>query len=244
MSFIETVFPVIGVVLSNALYFAPASGVAAVVRSGLLGNFNPLPQAIMVLSTIAWAMYGLSVPNAYLFAANAPGVLASIIYYVSTLPLIPWEAHAQRWNVQAIVVGGVAFELALWGGIIFSGCTAETRSYYLGLYGSALCVILFASPLSTAALVLATGDSTSIYAPLTLAQCVNCGTWTVYGFAIGDVWVWGPNLVGTLLGLVQVGLKTAFPSRGKQAADPAAKHLFRNEGFVPVRPHLSDNDEI
>ena len=176
MSFIETVFPVIGVVLSNALYFAPASGVAAVVRSGLLGNFNPLPQAIMVLSTIAWAMYGLSVPNAYLFAANAPGVLASIIYYVSTLPLIPREAHAQRWNVQAIVVGGVAFELALWGGIIFSGCTAETRSYYLGLYGSALCVILFASPLSTAALVLATGDSTSIYAPLTLAQCVNCGT--------------------------------------------------------------------
>jgi hypothetical protein len=38
------------------------------------------------------------------------------------------------------------------------------------LYASILCVILFASPLSTVALVVATSDSSSIYAPLTLAQ--------------------------------------------------------------------------
>ena len=44
------------------------------------------------------------------------------------------------------------------------------------------------------------------------AQVINCGTWTVYGFAIGDVWVWGPNLAGFLLGLTQLLLKLLYPS--------------------------------
>ena len=40
----------------------------------------------------------------------------------------------------------------------------------------------------------------------------NCGTWTIYGFAIGDIWVWGPNLAGFLLGVVQLLLKMLYPS--------------------------------
>mmetsp|Transcript_20735 Transcript_20735/g.40261 ORF Transcript_20735/g.40261 Transcript_20735/m.40261 type:complete len:116 (+) Transcript_20735:671-1018(+) len=85
--------------------------------------------------------------------------------------------------------------------------------------------------------VLSTRSSASIYAPLTLAQCINCGTWTLYGFAVGDLWVWGPNGTGFLLGLIQVLLKLCFPSRrpGTEDMSPIRvvgvgdKHVYSDE---------------
>ena len=69
-------------------------------------------------------------------------------------------------------------------------------------------------------------DSASIYAPLTLAQVANCATWTGYGFAIGDLWVWGPNLTGLILGLLQLALKLVYPA--KAAAEQ--KRLVKKTG--------------
>ena len=36
--------------------------------------------------------------------------------------------------------------------------------------------------------------------------------WTVYGLAIGDVWVYGPNGTGLCLGLAQLALKILYVS--------------------------------
>lgn len=45
-------------------------------------------------------MYSLSVPNVYIFAANSPGCVASVVYYVTTLPLIPPQQKDTRRSVQ------------------------------------------------------------------------------------------------------------------------------------------------
>ena len=37
--------------------------------------------------------------------------------------------------------------------------------------------------------------------------------WTVYGLAIGDVWVYGPNGTGLVLGLIQLMLVLLYPPR-------------------------------
>ena len=96
---------------------------------------------------------------------------------------------------------------------MLGGADHATRTWSLGLYGSAICVILFASPLSTVREVLVTSSAASIYAPLTIAQVANCWMWTIYGFGIGDVWVYGPNGTGLLLGLVQLALKLLYPTK-------------------------------
>jgi solute carrier family 50 protein (sugar transporter) len=66
--------------------------------------------------------------------------------------------------------------------------------------------------------VIATRNSASIYAPLTAAQVANCFMWTVYGFAVGDVWVFGPNSTGLALGMIQLTLKLTFPSKPGEEA--------------------------
>ena len=225
------VFPVLGVILSNALYFSPLPAVRSAARSGTLGSLNVLPQALMVHSTIAWMCYAFAVPNGFIVASNLPGVIVAVYFIATTMPLMPRdEHHPIKRTVTLVLVGGTAIMLFLWTWLIFSGVPHETIVFVLGAYGSAICVLLFASPLSTVREVLATSTAASIYAPLTATQCTNCAMWTVYGLAIGDCWVYGPNGTGLALGLVQLALKLVYPSR-PVASNKDAEHgaLFRKD---------------
>ena len=177
----------------------------------------------MVISTFSWVCYSFSVPDAFIAAANIPGCLASMWYVVTLLPLIPHEASAERRLVQSVLIGGAGCLLCLCTFLIFSHASHANRSFALGLFGSILCVLLFASPLSTMSEVLSTQNAASIYAPLTFATCVNCGSWTIYGLVIGDIWVYLPNGTGLCLGLVQLALKLQIPSTPKR--DEASNRL-------------------
>ncbi|KAL1526476.1 hypothetical protein AB1Y20_015186 [Prymnesium parvum] len=205
-------FPILGVLLSNALYFAPVPAVRLAVRRGALGTLNPLPHALMVISTFSWVCYALSKPDVFITLSNAPGCLVSLWYVTSILPLIPREAESARVQVQATILVGALCLLTLASFLVLAHETPAARSFSFGLFGSFVCILLFASPLSTVSEVLSTRNAASIYAPLTAAQVINCATWTIYGFTIGDIWVWGPNSTGLGLGLLQLMLKLSFPS--------------------------------
>ena len=205
-------FPILGVFLSNALYLAPAPAVRQAVQRGSLGSLNPLPQALMVVSTFSWVCYALSKPDMFITLSNAPGCIASLWYVTSLLPLIPREATRELALVQFTILGGATCLLSLATVLVLGKVPPETRSFNFGLFGSLMCVLLFASPLSTVREVISKANAASIYAPLTAAQVINCGTWCVYGFAIGDPWVYGPNSTGLALGLVQLALKMSYPS--------------------------------
>ena len=212
------VCPAAGVVLSNLLYAAPLPAVISSVRKGSLGAFNPLPTTLMVLGTASWLGYGLSARNPWIVATNVPGAVAAWFSFVSMLPLM--RSGKALVQVKATILAGLATSLCLWCALIFGGAAAAVRSYWLGIYATAICIALFASPLTTMATVLRTRNSASILAPLAAAQLANCAMWTTYGvLSAHDVFVWGPNGAGLLLGLAQLGLKLAFPSKDGEASD-------------------------
>ena len=53
-------FPVLGVILSNALYFSSMPVIIQASRRGTLGSLNPLPLALMAVSTVSWMRGALS----------------------------------------------------------------------------------------------------------------------------------------------------------------------------------------
>jgi len=206
--------PMLGIVTSNALYSSPLPEALAKQEEGNLGEMNPLPTAFVVLSTISWVGYSLSIKNPYILASNLPGCVAAVAALVTLLPLT--HGSDSLATVQHTLIGGTLCNLCLWSYLIFSGMSPEARSQALGRYATALCIVLFASPLSTIQTVLETRDSNSILATMTIAQCANCALWSVYGlWAAKDVYVYGPNLTGLALGLTQLALKLAFPSKAK-----------------------------
>ena len=142
-----------------------------------------------------------------------PGLTAAIAGLVLMLPLMNGAPELPL--VQAVFVGGCFATVALWTWLVFTGVSAAGA---LGIWASSIFVVLCSSPLSSIRKVIESRDATSIYAPMTAAQCANCALWTTYGvLAARDVFVWGPNLVGLLLGLAQLALKLAYPSAAKQA---------------------------
>ena len=226
-------FPLAGVLTSNALFMAPFTAVLASVKANSLGDLNPLPVAMTVLSSWSWLQYGLSVPDGFIVAGNLPALTAAVYGLLMMLPLMhaPDEAPALRMVVR-VFVGGCFVTFCLWAYLIFAGVEGRARSSTLGSYATCIFIVLAASPLSSMRSVISKRDASSIYAPMTAAQCVNCMLWTVYGsVAAHNVFVWGPNLIGLLLGLMQLALKLCYPSRpsGLASSDGARVGMTSTE---------------
>eukprot|EP00568_Trieres_chinensis_P012056 CAMPEP_0183297868 /NCGR_PEP_ID=MMETSP0160_2-20130417/5036_1 /TAXON_ID=2839 ORGANISM="Odontella Sinensis, Strain Grunow 1884" /NCGR_SAMPLE_ID=MMETSP0160_2 /ASSEMBLY_ACC=CAM_ASM_000250 /LENGTH=294 /DNA_ID=CAMNT_0025459765 /DNA_START=65 /DNA_END=949 /DNA_ORIENTATION=+ len=208
----ETVAPRVGILTSTLLYFSPASAVLRAVRDGDAGSLNPLPLSIMAVTSVAWLAYGLCVRDRYVALSNIAGCVGSAAYVVGLLPLLRDDSE-RLLIMQAVVIGGIAATLCLWTYLSLSGASVAVAGKALGLFASALFVILSGSPLSTIGTVVKNGDASSILAPLTGAQVINTSLWSAYGLAVRDRFIWGPNVVGLVLGLVQLSLKILFPSK-------------------------------
>lgn len=207
---ITTLIPKIGIITSTLLYFSPMAAVRIASRDELLGDLNPTPLAIMAVSSICWLVYGLSIRDPYVTLSNVPGSIASIWYVTAVLPLLK---GAQMKTTQNTVVGLAALTINLWTYLSLTNKPVEQVRSLLGLFASALFVVLSGSPLSTIKTVLSTRNSGSILTPLTMAQCTNTALWSLYGLAIRDKFVYGPNLAGLGFGIIQLILKLAFPSK-------------------------------
>jgi len=209
---IETIAPRLGIFTSTALYFSPAAAVWKAVRSANVGDLNPLPLGIMSVSSISWLVYGLSVRDPFVALSNILGCIASIAYVIGVLPLLGGEGRQLR-TMQGVVIAGAAVCLSLWTSLVLSNASIARASSVLGFFASGLFIVLSGSPLSTIGKVVKTKNASSILAPFMLAQVLNTSLWSMYGLVIKDKFVWGPNIVGFILGLIQLVLKLLFPRK-------------------------------
>ncbi|KAL7546878.1 hypothetical protein ACHAWF_011173 [Thalassiosira exigua] len=206
-SLITSVVPKIGIITSTWLYFSPMGAV----RSATIENFqlNPIPLAIMAVSSLCWLVYGLSIQDPYVTLSNVPGCIASIWYVTAVLPLLK---GSELQTTQNIIVALSAITINLWTYLSLTKKPIMQVRSALGLFASALFVVLSGSPLSTIKTVLSTRNSGSILTPLMVAQITNTALWSAYGLAIQDRFVYGPNLTGLGFGVIQLILKLAFHS--------------------------------
>jgi len=209
-SLVTTLVPRIGILTSTLLYFSPFTAVRQASTNESLNDLNPVPLAIMAVSSLCWLVYGLSVRDPFVTLSNVPGSIASIWYVTAVLPLLK---GAQLQTTQNIVVGLSALTINLWTWLALTNKSIEQVSSALGLFASALFIVLSGSPLSTIKTVLSTKNSKSILTQLTFAQITNTALWSAYGLAIKDKFVYGPNMTGLGFGLIQLALKLLFPSK-------------------------------
>mmetsp|Transcript_50986 Transcript_50986/g.75662 ORF Transcript_50986/g.75662 Transcript_50986/m.75662 type:complete len:230 (+) Transcript_50986:103-792(+) len=204
----EAAFAVVGVCLSNSLYFSTLPKMRTVFSEKSLNNFNPMPIIVMALNATAWVWYGLHVPDYAIVYGNAPGALLCAWYIFNLFPLI--EDPADRRICQIVLWAGVIMIMGIQVCLRVLDIEKGAALQLEGLVATGYCVAMFAAPLSKIRQVIVSKDASSIYWPLTTVQVVNCLTWTVYGFVQDDVWLYGPNTAGLILGLVQVALLAIF----------------------------------
>ncbi|KAJ1469262.1 sugar efflux transporter for intercellular exchange-domain-containing protein [Baffinella frigidus] len=185
----STWVPIFGAILSTGLGLAPLGDVLRCRRNRSLGEMNPDVFPLLFGNGVGWVIYACCTRNAYVFAANFTNVLVGM----------------SRVKIETMTI----LMLGLWSALSLGGPTRTphqgTRTSVVGVAANAIVLLLFASPLSTIATVLRDRSAASINMPFALVQILNCSLWELYGLHLGDVYIWGPNAIGLLLGMLQVG---------------------------------------
>ncbi|KAJ3039116.1 hypothetical protein HDV00_012607 [Rhizophlyctis rosea] len=200
---------------------APILAVRRVMKEQTLGPVNPFPFVLMATNSMAWVLYGLLIGDYFVYTTNLLSALIGTYNALQTLSYAPTHIK-QRMITTWIIIAFLGYFFAL---LCFVALPAklsngiEVGKTLMGVVTVISLLALYASPLITMYKVVKTRNSASINYPLAVAQLVNGGLWFVYGMAVGNYFVAGPNGTGCALGVLQVVLKVVFKSRGGETSD-------------------------
>jgi len=87
----------------------------------------------------------------------------------------------------------------------------DTKALIVGVAVNCNLVFFYGAPLSTITSVLRSRNSASIHIPTMVTNTANGTFWAAYGWTVWDLFVAIPNLLGALLGVIQILLVLVFP---------------------------------
>ncbi|EGF81945.1 hypothetical protein BATDEDRAFT_36766 [Batrachochytrium dendrobatidis JAM81] len=201
------IIPIIGVFTALWIFIAPFKSVKRLGNSDNLENVNPLPFPMIVANCLGWLVYGLLIQDIYVIIPNIIGYQFGIYYTLMAYRIAAPEFQSRALQILIgssllVFIGGVLGFIVLQGN--------EAGRIVMGLVCVVILAVFYCSPLSDFYNVIKKKDASSIDVYLAAASLVNGSLWTVYGFAIGDTFIWSPNLLGVVLSLVQFVLLAIF----------------------------------
>ena len=224
--FILVVCPLVGIGLGFSMFMSNVFNLRKqkALENGL-GEVNPIPYSTIFGNCVGGCIYAVVHQNQWVWWSNFPGVL--IGFHLCCESVMICGQTDKDISVRNNLLRNLNFWVAFWlltGWALAYVCTPAISANVIGFVSSAVCVTLYASPLTTVFKVLREWDASSIYMPMCLIATTCTLLWTVYGLAIGDGFVWGPNLAGLCLSMIQLMLVTLLPSRGHTADFELDKH--------------------
>ncbi|KAL7434579.1 hypothetical protein ACHAXH_009203 [Discostella pseudostelligera] len=200
---------------SVLLSLAPLPTMRQIARDKTVGKLPLLPYSTMITNSSLWLMYGLLENLMGVARCSVVGVTMGA-YYIF---VFVQHCSADASNLPGTVLQHVQGAGAI---ILINLCLAVSgvrhASEIIGKEGVIICIILFASPLSTMRNVIATKSADSIPLPFTLACLVNCTAWFVAGYwNMKDFNIYFPNMLGIVSAAAQVVLKCMFRKQARDA---------------------------
>lgn len=194
---------------AQTFFFSPVPVVMKIAKDRDVGNLPLLPYSAMCVNGFVWGTYGILLDNSAIWAPNASafvmGAVYTGIFYKHCGANANWLPGTRNMHVA-----GIAVHLAA-----IAGATqllpTDVVVNYLGLYGCGVAVVMFSGPLASMKQVIADKSTASLPFGMTVATVITASLWTVFGKAVlDDVYIWGPNALGLLSGVVQLGLFSKY----------------------------------
>ena len=208
-----------------------------------LGDLNPLPLAVMFVQCVGWVMYGGIIKDYFIYFANLPGVCLGLFYVISAIALSTKNkvGEVESYNYRSgewFLIGGVLFWLIV--GLIVMSVEKALGETFLGGVCMSGALLYYIAPLSSAWVVITTKNSASLYLPMLIANLVNAALWFIYGFYIGNVFIYGPNAAGATLSFIQIILSQSYPNKNKESGAQLLSGIYGGRLSDSQHP-LSEN---
>ncbi|CAJ1972346.1 unnamed protein product [Sphenostylis stenocarpa] len=212
---LRMVVAVLGNVASMSLYAAPTVTFKRVIRKKNTEEFSCIPYIIALLNSLLYTWYGLPIvsnkwENFPLVTVNGVGALFELSYV-----LIYFWFSSPKGKVKVAMTAGAV--LTVFGVIAITSAFAfpdhHHRKLLVGSISLGVSIALYASPLIAMKKVIETKSVEFMPLPLSLSSLLTSLLWMTYGLLIRDIFVAGPNVVGTPLGILQLVLHCKYWKR-------------------------------
>ncbi|CAN0910941.1 Bidirectional sugar transporter SWEET2a [Linum grandiflorum] len=187
------------------LFVSPIPTFRRIIRNKSTEQFSGLPYIYSLFNCLICCWYGLPFisPNIILVATtNSFGAIFQFVY------LAIFIAYTDRTNKlkMSALLGAVLtiFAAIAYGSLRF--LDSETRQLFIGYLSVFSLISMFASPLFIINLVIKTRSVEYMPFFLSFATFLMSVSFSVYGLLKADVFIYVPNGIGTVLGVVQLAL--------------------------------------
>ncbi|CAL5206582.1 unnamed protein product [Lathyrus oleraceus] len=204
---------VIGNVASVSLYAAPIVTFKRVIRKKSTEEFSYVPYIIALLNSLLYTWYGLPVvsykwENFPLVPVNGVGIVLELSYVV-----IYFWYSSSKGKVAMIAFPILLVFCAIALASSFAFPDHRHRKNLVGSVGLGVSIAMYASPLIVMKKVIQTKSVEFMPLPLSLCSFLASLLWLIYGLLIRDIFVAGPNVIGTPLGILQLVLHCKYWKR-------------------------------
>ncbi|XP_050204943.1 bidirectional sugar transporter N3 [Mercurialis annua] len=263
-------FGILGNIISFLVFLAPVPTFYRIYRKKSTEGFQSLPYLVALFSSMLWLYYAMLKKDVFLLVTiNSFGCVIETIYIIMYIVFATKDSRVSTLKVVATMnIGLFAFI------ILFSHFLVKesVRAQVLGWICVAVSVSVFAAPLSIVAQVIKTRSVEFMPFNLSFFLTLSAIMWFAYGLSSKDICVALPNVLGFILGLLQMVLYTIYRKANKIILDdqklpenlksivilntfgnsevypfddqskPEAKHQQKDEEEVAEAEKKNDND--
>ncbi|KAK2636860.1 hypothetical protein Ddye_031652 [Dipteronia dyeriana] len=201
-------FGILGNFISFLVFLVPVTTFYRIYKRKTTESFQCLPYLVALFSSMLWLYYAMVNGHAFLLITiNSFGCVIETIYIVMFIAYAPIENRKLAIKILFIMNIG-AFTLILLTTQFF--LKGNQQVIVIGWICVAFSVCVFAAPLSIVAHVIRTKSVE--FMPFNLSFCLTVSAimWFGYGISLKDICIAIPNVIGFVLGLVQMILYVIY----------------------------------
>lgn len=204
-------FGLLGNIISFMVYLSPVSTFYRVYKRKSTEGFQSVPYVVALFSAMLWIYYAFLKPDgSLLITINSIGCVVETIYIAMYIAYAPKKAKMLTTKLLLLLNVGVFSLILLLTQALVKG---SRRLRVLGWVCVAFSVIVFAAPLSIVRLVIRTKSVEFMPFSLSFFLTLSAVTWFAYGILLKDLFIALPNVLGFILGLLQMILYMIYRGR-------------------------------
>ncbi|GLU20776.1 hypothetical protein SLE2022_369580 [Rubroshorea leprosula] len=207
------VFGLLGNISSFVVFLAPIPTFYRIWKKKSTEGFHSVPYLIALFSAMLWIYYALLKADAFLLITiNAFGCFIETIYIVFYITYAPRKARIFTLTLLLLLnfMGFCSILL-----LTHFLTKASIRVDVLGWICMVFSLIVFVAPLSIMRQVIRTKSVEYMPFNLSLYLTVSAVMWLFYGIFLKDMYVTIPNILGLILGLLQLVLYAMYRNKSK-----------------------------
>ncbi|KAI3472919.1 hypothetical protein Pfo_029224 [Paulownia fortunei] len=211
---LELIFGILGNIISVLVYLAPVPTFIRIYREKSTMRFQSIPYVVALFSSILWIYYALLKPHStLLISINLFGCIVETLYIFIYIYYASREVRIHTAKLLGLSMG-LILVLVLLTFFVLEGII---RIVVVGWICNSFSLVVFAAPLSIVFEVIRTRSVEFMPFPLSFFLTLSAVVWFAYGLFKKDLVVAIPNIVGFLLGVLQMIIYWAFRNTQQHA---------------------------